>query len=112
MADVTNIPQSPSDGVEAELTALRRRVAELESQALRSGVREASRRREWEQLQLSEEHYRAAVDNVAEAIVVNVGTRRVFANNAFLDLHGIDDISEAEGPGPGPLHPARGPSQG
>ena len=109
MADTTNIstgnaaphpdtgPESRpgsafSEDVEAELTALRRRVAELESS-------EASRRREWEQLQLSEEHYRAAVDNVAEAIVVNVGTRRVFANNAFLDLHGIDDISEAEGLG-------------
>ena len=109
MADTTNIPTENaapypdtgpgsrpgsafSEDVEAELTALRRRVAELESS-------EASRRREWEQLQLSEEHYRAAVDNVAEAIVVNVGTRRVFANNAFLDLHGIDDISEAEGLG-------------
>ena len=75
-----------------ELTALRERVAELESS-------EADRRKEWMELQLSEEHYRVAVDNVAEAIVVNVGTNRVFANKAFLRLHGIDDISQAEGLG-------------
>ena len=75
-----------------ELTALRERVSELESS-------EADRRKEWMELQLSEEHYRVAVDNVAEAIVVNVGTNRVFANKAFLRLHGIDDISQAEGLG-------------
>ena len=75
-----------------ELTALRERVTELESS-------EADRRKEWMELQLSEEHYRVAVDNVAEAIVVNVGTNRVFANQAFLRLHGIDDISQAEGLG-------------
>ncbi len=88
MQEQQHIPTEVLD----ELAALRKRVAELESS-------EADRRREWRELQLSEEHYRAAVDNVAEAIVVNVGTRRVFANNAFLHLHGIDDISEAAGLG-------------
>ena len=73
-----------------ELHGLRRRVAELETA-------QAERKREWEQLQLSEEHYRAAVDNVNEAIVVNVGTKRVFVNPAFLRLHGLDDISQAAG---------------
>ena len=88
MQEQQNIPAEVLD----ELTTLRRRVAELESSA-------ADHKQEWEELQLSEEHYRVAVDNVAEAIVVNVGTRRVFANKAFLRLHGIDDISQAEGLG-------------
>ena len=88
MQDQQHIPVEILD----ELTALRERVEELESS-------EADRRKEWMELQLSEEHYRVAVDNVAEAIVVNVGTSRVFANKAFLRLHGIDDISQAEGLG-------------
>ena len=45
----------------------------------------------------SEEHYRAAVDNIADAIVINVGTIRVFVNNAFLALHGLEDMSQASG---------------
>ena len=45
----------------------------------------------------SDEHYRVAVDNVADAIVINVGTIRVFVNNAFLTLHGLDDMSQASG---------------
>ena len=45
----------------------------------------------------SKEHYRVAVDNVADAIVINIGTTRVFVNNAFLTLHGLDDMSQASG---------------
>ena len=45
----------------------------------------------------SEEHYRAAVDNIADAIVINVGTTRVFVNNAFLALHGLEDMPQASG---------------
>ena len=86
---MTDGANTPADA-QSEIAALRRRVAELESSA-------AVRSREWQELQISEEHYRVAVDNVAEAIVVNVGDRRVFANRAFLTLHGIDDISEAHG---------------
>ena len=41
--------------------------------------------------------YRAAVDNIADAIVINVGTTRVFVNNAFLTLHGLEDMSQASG---------------
>lgn len=44
-----------------------------------------------EALRESEEHYRAVVENVADAIVINVGTRRVFVNKAFLELHGLSD---------------------
>ncbi len=81
--------KSPRDLL-PELETLRHRVAELESS-------EAGRKLAWERLQLSEEHYRAAVDNVNEAIVVNVGTKRVFVNQAFLRLHGLDDFSQASG---------------
>jgi PAS domain S-box-containing protein len=44
-----------------------------------------------------EDHYRATFDNVADAIVVNVGTERVLMNQAFLTLHGLDDESQAAG---------------
>jgi PAS domain S-box-containing protein len=44
-----------------------------------------------------EDHYRAAFDNVADAIVINVGTERVLMNQAFLTLHGLDDESQASG---------------
>lgn len=44
-----------------------------------------------EALRESEEHYRAVVENVADAIVITVGTKRVFVNKAFLKLHGLSD---------------------
>ena len=44
----------------------------------------------------SDDHYRVAVDSVDDAIVINVGTTRVFVNHAFLTLHGLDDASQAE----------------
>jgi PAS domain S-box-containing protein len=40
---------------------------------------------------------KAVVDTVADAIVINVGTKRVFINNAFLELHGLDDESQVLG---------------
>ena len=76
--------------LQAELEALRQRVAELE-------LSEADRIQASERVRESEEHYRAAVDNVADAIVINVGTTRVFVNNAFLTLHGLLDMSQASG---------------
>ena len=50
-----------------------------------------------EALRESEEHYRAVIENVADAIVINVGTNRVFVNKAFLKLHGLDDVSQVLG---------------
>ena len=47
-----------------------------------------------EALQESEEQHRAVVDNVADAIAINVGTKRVFVNKAYLRLHGVDDMSQ------------------
>lgn len=44
-----------------------------------------------------EEHYKAIVENIADAILINVGTKRVFVNKAFLELHGLDDMSQALG---------------
>ena len=73
-----------------ELEALRQRVSEME-------LAETDRNRAWDRVRESEEHYRAAVENVADAIVINVGTTRVFVNNAFLSLHGLDDMSQAAG---------------
>lgn len=50
-----------------------------------------------EALRESEEHYRAVVENVADAIVIHVGTQRVFVNQAFLKLHGLSDPAQALG---------------
>ena len=74
----------------AELEGLRQRLAELEPP-------EADLTRGRKTVLESEEHYRAAVDNIADAIVINVGTIRVFVNNAFLALHGLEDMSQASG---------------
>ena len=74
----------------AELEALRQHLAGLEPP-------EADRKQGRNMVLESEEHYRAAVDNIADAIVINVGTTRVFVNNAFLTLHGLEDMSQASG---------------
>ena len=74
----------------SELEDLRHRISEME-------MVEAERNRVWETVREREEQYRAAVENVADAIVINVGTTRVFVNNAFLTLHGLDDMSQASG---------------
>ena len=71
-----------------ELEESRQKIAELE-------LPESERGRAWEKLQQSEERYRMAVDSVHDAIVINVGTTRVFVNHAFLTLHGLDDMSQA-----------------
>ena len=71
-----------------QVAALHRRIAELEAS-------EAERDRAWDWLRQNEEHYRTAVENVADAIVITVGTTRVFVNQAFLSLHGLDDMSQA-----------------
>ena len=73
-----------------QVAALHRRIAELE-------VSEAERDRAWAWLRQNEEHYRTAVENVADAIVITVGTMRVFVNQAFLSLHGLGDMSQASG---------------
>ena len=61
-------------------------------------VRDIRKRRARERaLQESEERYRAVVDNVNDAIVVNVGELRAFVNPAYLDLIGLEDDSEVIG---------------
>ena len=73
--------------VEAELAALRKRVGELEA-AL------AKRTALWEAVGSDEAQYKAVFDNVADAIVINVGRRRVLMNRAFLALYGLTDESQ------------------
>ena len=48
-------------------------------------------------LQETEAQYKAVVDNCADAISIVVGNRRVFVNKAFLEIYGLDDISQAIG---------------
>ena len=50
-----------------------------------------------EALRESEEHSRAVVENVADAIAIIVGTEFVFVNKAFLTLHGLEDASQVLG---------------
>ena len=69
---------------------MRKRVGELEAVL-------AQRRPLWETVGSDEAHYKAAFDNVADAIVINVGRRRVLMNRAFLKLHGLADESEVSG---------------
>jgi PAS domain S-box-containing protein len=54
-------------------------------------------RRAERSLQESEERYRAVVENVADAIVITVDAKLVFANRAFLALHGLEDGAQALG---------------
>lgn len=48
-------------------------------------------------LQDGGELYKAVVGTVADAIAINVGTKRVFVNKAFLKLHGLEDESQVLG---------------
>ena len=50
----------------AELEALRQRVTEME-------LSQADRIQAWNRVRESEEHYKAAVDNIADAIVIKCG---------------------------------------
>lgn len=47
--------------------------------------------------QESEKLYRRLVESVADGIAITVGTDRVFVNQAFLDIHGLNNRSEAIG---------------
>ena len=55
------------------------------------------RKRAEEELRESEERYRIVVENVTDAISINIKQKRVFVNQAFLTLLGLRDRSEAEG---------------
>ena len=74
--------------LESELATLRHRMGQLEAEL--SGHTPG-----WDILLDDEDHYRAAFNNVADAIVINVGAERVLMNQAFLTLHGLDDESLA-----------------
>ena len=55
---------------------------------------DAERKVVQEALRESEEIYRAVVENVADGILINVGTTRRFANEAFVRIHGLQDVSQ------------------
>ena len=76
--------------LKTELESLRQQIADLQTM-------EGEHKKTEGKLRESEAHYKAVVENVADAIVINVGTRRVFVNKAFLTLHGLRDMSQASG---------------
>ena len=41
--------------------------------------------------------YENIVEHLADAVVINVGDKRVFVNQAYLKLHGLTDKAEALG---------------
>ena len=82
------------DNITAEVVevvkALRQRLAEIEPL-------EPDFKLALQKVLEREEHNRTAVDNVTDAIVINVATTRVFVNKAFLVLHGLEDSAEVSG---------------
>lgn len=64
----------------------------LEQERLRQAQRQADAA-----LRASEAKYRTLVDNVNDAIVVNVGEMRVFVNRTYLKLIGLEDEAQAVG---------------
>ena len=50
-----------------------------------------------EALKESEELYRAVIENMADAVSIGVGGKRVFVNEAFLNIYGIHDKSTVLG---------------
>src|SRR6266446_1475930 len=50
-----------------------------------------------EQLAAQVELYENIVEHLADAVVINVGNKRVFVNQAYLKLHGLTEKSEALG---------------
>jgi PAS domain S-box-containing protein len=79
--------QTKAQLIEEELVNLRQQVADL--QAKEANLQQVERR-----LEEQEQLYRTVVENLADAIVINEGSRRVFVNRVYLDLLGIDDISQ------------------
>ena len=73
-----------------ELMVLRQQVAKFEANIAEAKQQE-KRLLDYQSL------YRTVVENVTDAIIINVGTTLVFVNNAFLTLHGLDDKSQALG---------------
>ncbi len=45
----------------------------------------------------AEAQYRTVVENSTDGIVIVLGDRRVFVNRAFLEIYGLDDMSQALG---------------
>jgi PAS domain S-box-containing protein len=57
----------------------------------------AERKQTEQALRESEQLYRAVVENVADGIVINVGDKRAFVNEAFMKIHGLSDASQIVG---------------
>ncbi|MCZ6490266.1 MAG: PAS domain S-box protein [Acidobacteria bacterium] len=55
------------------------------------------RRQPKETLRGAQEYHSVIIENVADAIVINVGTQRVFVNKAFVKLLGLDEKSQVLG---------------
>lgn len=68
------------------------------SSAILVYVTDVTERRSLEQsAREGEERYRAVIDNVGDALAVNIGEDRVYVNKMFLDIHGLKDTSEVVG---------------
>ncbi len=73
------------------------RLGQAVSQALEQKQLRQAKRQMDTALRASEAKYRALVDNVHDAIVVDVGEMRVFVNRAYLELIGLEDEGQAVG---------------
>jgi two-component system, cell cycle sensor histidine kinase and response regulator CckA len=77
--------------------ALQEANARLAEQAAALAAELEERQKVEAALRESEELYRTLVDNMADAISINVAGKRVFVNQAFLDLCGLQEASQVIG---------------
>ncbi len=85
-------PDGSTRRIEAAITAVPYEGEAAELSVLRD-VTEA--RRVMDALRESEERYRAVVETMAEPVIVSVGDKRLFVNQAYLHLYGDKDEQEA-----------------
>jgi PAS domain S-box-containing protein len=88
--NIVEVKKKNRDQLIQEIMLLRDRVACLEAQNTLYNTAEKVPLED-------EELYRAVVENIADGIAITVNTERVFVNRAFLNIHGLREVSDVVG---------------